>query len=357
MAKRLQHPLNMFLLLSFSLVVQGQWKNPLVYYQFDESSGYLVVDSSSNSFDGYANCDNCWEPEGKFNGAFHFEGVHKLELPANEINLTNEKGTVAFWMLLPQSSINSINCIWWAGEYGGDMFGPQNEMHINSEFVEANIWSGGEIAFVIVDSVADDSYFIFSDPEKGPNPANPPSENAITLADGEWHHVACTWESGGTLALYIDGQAIWDTTSYNPNLWDCNLMSIGVANERANRRLNGYLDEFRMYNEALGAADIVEIYNYIPEGIHNSEQSIKKSGLPALNSFPNPVERNISFLNSPGIEIIEIYSMTGKKLVVKHISNVQETITIDIEPLASGFYFIEAYGNNKLIAASKFFKK
>lgn len=357
MARRLLHSVHMLLLISVSLLVQGQWKNPLVYYQFNESAGSLVVDSSSNNHDGYANCENCWESEGKFQGAFHFQGVHKIDLPAKEIPLTNEKGTVAFWMLLPQSSINSINCIWWAGEYGGDMFGPQNEMHINSEFVEANVWSGGEIAFVITDSMAGDSYFIFSDPWKGPNPATPPSEHAISLADGQWHHVACTWESGATVALYIDGLAIWDSTSYNPTPWDCKLMTIGAANERSNRRLNGYLDEFRMYNEALGATDIEEIYTYIPAGISNTIERGTKAGSITLNCFPNPVERNLSFRNSSGIEVIEIYSLTGSKLVVQQISHMQENITINTETLSSGFYFLEAYGNNVPIAAGKFFKK
>ena len=161
------HSVNLLLLVSVSLVVEGQSENPLVYYQFDESSGPVIIDSSGNQFNGISSCDSCRETEGKFNGAFYFQGVDKIELPAKEIALTNERGTVAFWMLLPSSSVTSINCIWWAGEYGGDMFGPHNEMHINSEFVEANIWSGGEMAFVITDSLANDSYFIYSDPWKG----------------------------------------------------------------------------------------------------------------------------------------------------------------------------------------------
>jgi hypothetical protein len=357
MNNRFLLPICALLAVSTSLTVRGQWNNPLVYYQFDESSGALVVDSSGNHFDGMANCDNCWEAEGRFNGAFHFQGVQKIQLPAQETGLTNEKGTVAFWMLLPPSSVNSINCIWWAGEYGGDMFGPQNEMHINSEFVEENIWAGGEIAFVIRDSVADDSYFIFSDPEKGPDPATPPSENAITLADGKWHHIACTWESGGTVGMYIDGQAIWDTTLYHPNLWECNLMTIGAANERSNRRLSGYLDEFRIYDEALGIAEIEEIYQYIPEDLVNSGGRISQGVLKRLNCFPNPADRQISFIHSRGIELIEIYSLTGKKVRSQQISDAEGYISMNIDPLSPGCYLIEAYGNQKLIAVSKFFKK
>jgi hypothetical protein len=357
MAKRILLPAYLLLIVSGSFTVHGQWTGPLVYYPFDESAGSLVSDFSGNSFDGVANCDNCWETEGKFNGAFHFQGIHKMELPAKEIGLTNENGTVAFWMLLPESSVNQINCIWWAGEYGGDMFGPQNEMHINSEFVEANIWSGGEIAFVVRDSAADDSYFIFSDPEKGPNPATPPSGNEVTLADDEWHHIACTWESGGTVALYIDGQAIWDTTAYHPNVWECNLMTIGAANERSNRRLSGFLDEFRIYREAFGPAEITAIYNYVPEGPVQSLESNKERGLTVLNCFPNPAGGSISFLPSPGTERIEICSLEGKIIIAHQIPPSPEVIEIDIDVLSSGFYYIGAYRNDRLIATSKIIKE
>lgn len=357
MIKRLLIPVCTLFLITFSPGIFAQWDNPLVYYQFNETSGSQVADASGNNFDCIANCDNCWEAEGKFDGAFYFQGVHKMDLPAEDISLTNEKGTVAFWVLLPQTSITSINCMWWAGEYGGDMFGPQNEMHINSEFTEANTWSGGEIAFVIRDSLANQSYFIFSDPSKGLEPSNPPSGNEITIADGVWHHVACTWESGGTVALYIDGQAIWDNTSYNPNIWDCNIMTIGAANERSNRRLSGYLDEFRIYDEALQAADIATIYDYVPEGNASYVKSLEKSDIAMLNPYPNPAGRSISFNNSSAVETIEIYSLTGEKLLVQEVSGTNEVVEINIEQLSPGFYFIRAYKNEKIIAAGKFSRK
>lgn len=340
--------------MSFSLYLQAQWEIPLVYYMFNETSGTLVVDSSGNNFDSYSNCDNCWEAEGKFDGAIHFQGSHKIDLPSRDIALTNENGTVAFWVLLPESSVSSINCIWWAGEYGGDMFGPQNEMHINSEFTEANVWKGGEIAFVIRDSLADESYFIYSDPEKGPNPATPPSANAITITDGLWHHVACSWESGGTVALYIDGQSIWDTTQYNPNLWDCNLMTIGAANERSNRRLNGYLDEFRIYNEVLTASDIEDIYNYIPEDYPDGIENTNETSITMLSTYPNPAIDHISFLNSSHIETIEIYNLAGEKLSVQQVPTTNEIVRIEINNLPSGFYIIRGSDNERIVAVGKF---
>ena len=355
--KKLLNPVYAFFLIAYSLSMQAQWDNPLVYYQFNETTGSVVSDSGSHGFDADADCSSCWEAEGKFNGAFHFSATQRIDLPASDISLTSKRGTVAFWLRLPEISVNTINCIWWAGEYGGDMFGPHNEMHINSEFIENNIWTGGEIAFVINDSLASENYFIFSDPWKGDEPATPPSGNEITLTDDIWHHVACTWDSGGVIALYIDGQAIWDSLSYTPTqTWPCNLMTLGVANQRSNRRLNGYLDEFRIYGQALAAADIDAIYNYVPVNNPDNTEEVIKTNFAILNCFPNPAGRNISFNNSPGIDNIEIYNLSGEKLMTKEVDETNTLVELDIENLEPGFYFIRAYADEVIIATAKFAK-
>ncbi|MBN1649837.1 MAG: T9SS type A sorting domain-containing protein [Bacteroidales bacterium] len=358
MKKKILNLIYTLLFIAFSLNIQAQWNNPAVYYQFNETTGSLVVDSSGNNFDCYANCDSCWETKGKFNGAFHFNGIHKMDLPAKDIAITTKEGTVAFWVLLPKTSANTINCIWWAGETSGDMFGPHKEMHVCTEAgLTDQYWAHSEVAFVVVDSIAKKQYFIYSDPWKGPVAATAPSEHAISIADSSWHHVACTWDSGGTVGLYIDGQAIWDSTSYNPNLWDCKIMTIGAANKRANRRLYGYLDEFRIYNKALNAAEIMEICNYNPKENTNIIETIKKTSIATLNLYPNPAGKMISFFNAFNIETIEIYNLTGKKLLAQQISSTNGIVEININQLSSGLYFIRAYDNSKLITIGKFSKK
>lgn len=233
----------------------------IVYYPFDGNTS----DESGNGNDGVPNCSTCYETNGFFDEAFHFDGSQRIDMPAENIGLTNEQGTVAFWVLLPDSSASDINCIWWAGKYGGDMFGSQNEMHVHTEGGPGDSWTGGEVSFVVVDSLSliqtPSEYFIFSDPWKGKYPGNTPSTNSITITDNAWHHIACTWEYGGVMAMYIDGQAVWDTTAYNPNIWQCNLMTIGVPYSKDYRQLNGYLDEFRLYDIALDKDAISELYN------------------------------------------------------------------------------------------------
>jgi len=358
MKKGCLHRICLFFFLTLSINIHAQWDNPTVYYAFNESSGSVVSDSGSRGFHALTDCATCWEAEGKFGGSFHFSARERIDLPAEDISLTSGKGTVAFWLRLPETSVNDINCIWWAGEYGGDMFGPQNEMHINSEFFEKNIWTGGELAFVINDSMAAKNYFLYSDPWKGKNPATPPSGKEITLADNAWHHVACTWDSGATVALYIDGKAIWDSMTYNPSrTWTCNLMTLGVANQRGNRRLNGYLDEFRVYNEALDAMEIEEIFNYDPEANLSHSEIIARTHISGLNCFPNPARQMIHIQNSMGIETVEILMLTGEKRLIKHVSGSDKMLEINVDPLPSGLYIIRAYKQEMLVATGRFSKK
>ena len=351
MTKRILFPA---CLIFFVLIFSGakaQELNPKVYYTFDQSSGTTVADSSGNGYNGTADCGTCWETDGKFGSAYHFSGAQRIDMPAKDIAMTTEKGTVAFWINLPQSSISTINCIWWAGEYGGDMFGPQNEMHINSEFTEANIWTGGEIAFVIQDSLASGSYFLYSDPWKGSNPATLPSGNEITITDGTWHHVACTWNKGSYAALYIDGQPVWDTMAYDPNNWDLNLMTLGVANQRSSRRLNGYLDEFRLFDRALNASEITEIFNFDPDEIIEGREDNFITG---LNIYPNPAENIISFNNELKADRVEIYNLTGEMLQAQQVASIDHTVQLNIEQLNSGLYLIRMYTNNRLSGIGKF---
>lgn len=282
----------LFLTISFfaiSLSINAQWGNPLVYYNFNETSSTTVTDLSGNGFDATADCSTCWDTDGKFDGAFHFTTAERIDMPAGDIAMTNEEGTVAFWVLLPESSAEKINCIWWAGVNSGDMFGPHSEMHICTEAgLNDQYWNHSEVAFVIYDSLAEGDYFIYSDPWKGDVAATAPSEKAISIADNSWHHVACTWEKGGTIALYIDNVTIWDSMAYNPNIWNCNLMTLGVANQRTNRKLNGYLDEFCLYDVALEASDIQNIYSYDPSYdtlSHDASLSDLKVGGETIDGF------------------------------------------------------------------------
>ncbi len=337
---------SMMLALMFASLLVYSQPELLVHYKFDETSGFHVSDNSGNSFDGLTDCETCWVAEGEIGGAIHFSGVERLDMPATDIGLTTDEGSVAFWVLLPEASAAEINCIWWAGEKtGGDGMGPNNEMHVHTEGGPNDYWAGGEVSFNIVDSVAGKSYFLFSDPEKGGNAATTPV-NPILLTDSTWHHVACTYEPG-KMALYIDGEPIWDTTQYLGAVWDCNYMTIGVFNQRTSRTLVGSLDDFRLYSGALEAEDVSNLYNKI-----NTSVDPLQANAIDLSIFPNPAtsEATLSFSIEAGRNVsVNLYSVTGSIIgnVYEGISVAgKNVVQINTSTFSPGIYFVELQINN-----------
>jgi hypothetical protein len=83
------------------------------------------------------------------------------------------------------------------------------------------------------------------------------------VGDGQWHHVAATWEDDGTpgvedLQLYVDGVP-QSTTGLNPEPIDtASGADVRIASEPWNtgRPFNGAMDDVRIYDDALSAAEI-----------------------------------------------------------------------------------------------------
>ncbi len=98
--------------------------------------------------------------------------------------------------------------------------------------------------------------------------ANPSGANPFSsvgkVNDGAWHHVAVTYSQGAgeIVTIYIDG--VLDASSPNTLAWywpaGVNNM-FGQSRDTYWRKLQGALDDFRLYNRILTDAEIVQIKN------------------------------------------------------------------------------------------------
>lgn len=82
----------------------------------------------------------------------------------------------------------------------------------------------------------------------------------VNLADNKWHHVSFSFDSGvtnGTL-LYIDGVLSLTTTLTNSN--QTGTARIGMGQGAASQIFSGSIDEARIYNRILSAAEIKQLY-------------------------------------------------------------------------------------------------
>ena len=85
--------------------------------------------------------------------------------------------------------------------------------------------------------------------------------SANKLSTG-WHHVSITI-GDSEVALYIDGEktATSTTMTIRPNDIQPKLNYIGRSQFANDPLFNGYIDDFRIYNYALSAEDVVKLYN------------------------------------------------------------------------------------------------
>jgi hypothetical protein len=88
------------------------------------------------------------------------------------------------------------------------------------------------------------------------------------LSAATWHHMAGVFQAGIRIAVYVDGQALTDnrqsivTSIHNGTTH----LMIGVNQEPPNNvYFQGVLDEMRVYNRALSAAEILALYGGSPD--------------------------------------------------------------------------------------------
>ncbi|HVE60143.1 MAG TPA: LamG-like jellyroll fold domain-containing protein [Pyrinomonadaceae bacterium] len=85
--------------------------------------------------------------------------------------------------------------------------------------------------------------------------AQQPAVGATTVSTGEWHHVAAVYD-GTTIKIYLDGVLDGSVNSgFAPTNGSASL-KIGARGDDANTRLNGLIDEVRIFNRALSAAEV-----------------------------------------------------------------------------------------------------
>ena len=87
------------------------------------------------------------------------------------------------------------------------------------------------------------------------------------ILDNEWHHLAFAYdETTSEMKFYKDGQ-LWSTQSWaghGPLQFDDSKFGgfyLGGKTTDWGRAFNGGLDQFRMYNKALSAAEVADLYN------------------------------------------------------------------------------------------------
>ena len=99
-----------------------------------------------------------------------------------------------------------------------------------------------------------------------------------TVADGEWHHIAVTYDMEGILT-YLDGESssemgLGEEGGIDPLQNDAPI-TFGVTNTAGGEPAQGIIDEVAIFNDALSAADVESIMR---NGLEQAVLAIEPSG-------------------------------------------------------------------------------
>ena len=89
------------------------------------------------------------------------------------------------------------------------------------------------------------------------NGSSPFASGGTTLSTGQWYHAVNTYD-GTTNKLYLNG--VFDGSAVSTATADSGVLSIGYLSGFV-RYFNGLIDEVRVYNRALSANEVKQLYN------------------------------------------------------------------------------------------------
>jgi VCBS repeat-containing protein len=211
---------------SFQLTVSAFPENLRAAYAFQEGLGTTTADASGNLNAGTLTNGPVWTTQGKYGNAITFDGVNDfVSVPDNATLDLGATGTLEGWVRL--NAINRWNSVIAKGNSNSD---PAHNYAL--EITDANrarCILGNGTGSRLVDST-------------------------VTVAAGQFFHLACTW-NGTTVALYIDGVLNNSVAQNLTPAGNTSPLFIGQFGGNSDR-LNGTIDEVRIYNRALSQAEI-----------------------------------------------------------------------------------------------------
>ena len=161
----------------------------------------------------------------------------RIDLPGEtDFNTTN--GTISFWMKSPGAETNFA--------------------HEGAMLIE---WVGGGTGLQLDEDDTGVLNFNF----KGTNGAGNSFQSTDFVADGNWHHIAFTYDQSGTglVFLYVDGDLDGSTPSPNDNAWSFpsgQTIHLGQSEDGYWQPYDGSLADFRIYGRILTADEVGSIF-------------------------------------------------------------------------------------------------
>ncbi|WP_181438758.1 S-layer homology domain-containing protein [Paenibacillus sambharensis] len=234
--------------------------DPVVHYTFDPDSvnGTTVADASGNGHDARlvgGALINDQDRIGEAGGAVELDGTSGyVELPENLIHDLNlEKATISAWVKMDEDRPNQ-RIFDFASDTG-------RTVNRNTMYVSTKGDSGG-LEFAVVTPFTEK----FGSESTLLNANYKYALRSERLSANEWNHVAVTLD-GFDAVLYVNGEEAARSSTFNVEprmLLETTMNYIGKSRRDTHSLFDGKFDDFRIYNRALLADEIVTLADNTP---------------------------------------------------------------------------------------------
>lgn len=225
----------------------------VLHYRFADNDD-RIIDSSGSNNHGDISTDSApiWVSEAKVGkGAYSFQSSQRINLPSLIGN--NQEVTACAWFKSNGSPGSGYHII-----FGGAQ-------------LEISIPTSGQIRCGL-----------------HLNGTRRVDNHGSGLVDGNWHHVAMTYD-GISKKAYIDGNLVGDVAC-SGNLTTSFVRTVGVYGSNSSYFTNGLIDDVRIYATALSALDIESIFR--TRAIVDSSGNFSThyiGNFQKVSAFPTPV--------------------------------------------------------------------
>ena len=201
------------------------------HWILNENGGPTAYDSSGYGNHGTLTNGPTWNV-GQFGTALSIDGVNDYVNGGSAFNFTSESFSIFHWLKLNVLTTNPV--LLWKGNDS-----------VSGYYAQAINTNGGRLAFITSQSAAGQV------------------SDAYNLAMvGDWHHYGYV-RNGASIRIYFDGidRTTNAGTHINPAS-SANNFIFGAYNNGASNWTNAFVDDVRVYNRALSAAEIARLYSH-----------------------------------------------------------------------------------------------
>jgi glucose/arabinose dehydrogenase len=296
-------------------------------YGFEETSGTAVNDSSPAKNNGTAVGGPLSSATGRFGRALSFDGVNdKVEVPDSAaLELTNAM-TLEAWVKPTTSRLHAPVI---AKE--------------TSSFYTYKLEAGGEVKGV-PEGFISDAPWSWED-----------AEDTKVLPNGAWSHIALTYD-GTNMRFYVNGVLVSTRIAAKPTVDGLKLL---IGAYKTTNFYEGLIDEVRIYNRALSAAEIGTDMNtaVVSSGPGDTTPPSQPANLTATGSLGKVTLGWSASTDDVGVTGYEVYRSTTPGFTPSAANRIATPATPGyVDTIAAGTYYyrvkaIDAAGNLSVSSA------